>query len=95
MKPKSFFETTNKRFFLSRGVFLGFTFVFGRTADAERMPFEIGHGRNVDVDVIARFVAKFSRPIDHQMQNLKRRKRRIFFSNAFLDALAKEEESLP
>ena len=46
------------------------TLVFRSTAHAERMPFEAGHGRNVDVDVVSGFIGEFSRFVDHQMNDL-------------------------
>ena len=41
------------------------TFVFRCTADAEWMPFEIGYGWNVDVNVISGFIDELSRSIDY------------------------------
>ena len=46
------------------------TFMLWSTADAERMPFEIGHCWYVDIDVIACFIGELAWFIDDQMDHL-------------------------
>lgn len=46
------------------------TFLFGSTADGERMPLVLGDNRHVDEDVVAGPEVKARRPFDYEMRDL-------------------------
>ena len=45
--------------------------LLGRRRDGEGMPFEVGDGRDVEEDVVARLEVEVGRPLDHKVHHLQ------------------------